>query len=155
MGSLKPTNFIKLGVWNKVQWVDIQFHPSRRILRQFAGLWLTCFGVSAAWEGAARQHTGLATVLAILAGTVGPVGLIWPKAVRSIYVGWMVLVFPLGWIISQTILAMMFYGLLTPISLVFRIIGRDSLHRTQTSNVQTYWSPKATSSDLRRYLRQF
>ena len=39
----------------------------------------------------------------------------------------MVLAFPIGWTVSQVILAVMFYGLFTPIGLVFRLIGRDPL----------------------------
>jgi hypothetical protein len=138
-----------------VQWSDIQFRPSARVLRQFAGLWLVSFGALAAWEGAVRQHLALAAALAVLAATVGPLGLIWPDVVRPIYVGWMVLAFPLGWILSQAILCLMYYGLLTPISIAFRVVGRDSLHRAWHSNAQTYWLPKATPKDLRRYLRQF
>ena len=100
------------------------------------GLWLVCFGGLAVWEGLVREHTNLAATLAVLALTVGPVGIIWPRAMRPIYVGWMVLAFPIGWTISQVILALMFYGLFTPIGLIFRLIGRDPLHRAR----QPGWS---------------
>ena len=50
---------------------------------------------------------------------------------RLIYVGWMVLAFPIGWTVSQVMLALMFFGLFTPIGLVFRLIGRDPLQRTR------------------------
>ena len=63
--------------------------------------------------------------------TLGPLGLIWPRLLRPIYVAWMVLAFPIGWTISQLILAVMFYGLFTPIGLVFRLIGRDPLLRAR------------------------
>ena len=43
----------------------------------------------------------------------------------------MVLAFPIGWTVSQVMLAMMFFGLFTPIGLVFRLIGRDPLHRAR------------------------
>ena len=39
----------------------------------------------------------------------------------------MVLAFPIGWTVSQVMLALMFFGLFTPIGLVFRLIGRDPL----------------------------
>src|SRR5208283_2602139 len=112
-----------------MQWSDIQFHPPSKTLRQFACMWLACFGGLAAWEGIVREHTNLAAALAVLALTVGPVGMIWPQTLRPIYVAWMVLAFPIGWTISQIILALLFYGLFTPIGLIFRIIGRDPLHR--------------------------
>jgi hypothetical protein len=138
-----------------LQWSDIQFQPSRKTLQQFAGLWLACFGAMAVWEGIGRGHLARAAVLGALALTVGPVGLAWPMLVRPIFVTWMVLAFPIGWIISQAILALMYYGLFTPISLVFRLIGRDPLKRAYQPAVETYWAPKATASDPRRYFRQF
>jgi hypothetical protein len=138
-----------------MQWSDIQFRPPRRMLRQFAGLWLVCFGGLAAWEGFARGHSTLAAALAGLAFVVGTLGLIWPPFVRPIYVAWMVLAFPIGWTVSQLILALMFYGLFTPIGLVFRLIGRDPLHRARRLGLDTYWTPKPTPADLRSYFKQF
>ena len=74
---------------------------------------------------------------------------------RFIYVGWMVLAFPIGWTVSQVMLAIMFFGLFTPIGLVFRLIGRDPLQRTRPSGRESYWEPKPTPADLRRYFKQF
>ena len=88
-----------------MQWSDLQFHPPSKTLGQFACLWLVCFGGLAAWEGIVREHTNLAATLAVLALTVGLVGIIWPQTMRPIYVAWMVLAFPIGWTISQVILA--------------------------------------------------
>ena len=39
-----------------MQWSDIQFRPPEKTLRQFAGLWLVCFGGLAAWEWFGRHH---------------------------------------------------------------------------------------------------
>ncbi len=137
-----------------MQWSDIQFHPPSKTLRQFAWLWLACFGGLAAWEGIGRGHTKLAAALAVLALTVGPVGMTRPQTLRPIYVAWMVLAFPIGWTISQLILALMFYGLFTPIGLIFRIIGRDPLHRARQPELESYWTPKTTPADPRRYFKQ-
>ena len=67
----------------------------------------------------------------------------------------MVLAFPIGWTVSQVMLAVMFFGLFTPIGLVFRLIGRDPLHRTRRPELESYWAPKPTPTDLRRYFKQF
>ena len=111
-----------------MHWSDIQFDPPRTMLRQFAGLWLVFFGGMALWQVLGRGQIGLAAILAVLALTIGPLGLARPEWVRLIYVGWMVLAFPIGWTVSQVMLAVMFFGLFTPIGLVFRLIGRDPLH---------------------------
>ena len=33
-----------------MQWSDIQFNPPRKVLRQFAGLWIAFFGGLALWQ---------------------------------------------------------------------------------------------------------
>ena len=108
-----------------MRWSDIPFDPSRTTLRQFAGLCLAVFGAMALWQAFVRGHSGLASILALLALTIGPLGLAHPEWVRWIYVGWMVLAFPIGWTVSQVLLALIFYGLFTPIGLIFKFLRRD------------------------------
>src|SRR5947209_8661384 len=110
-----------------MQWSDIPRNPPARTLRQFAGLWLVCFGLLAAWEGWGRGRPHAALLLAGLALTVGPLGLVKPAWVRPVFVGWMVLVFPVGWLVSRLLLAVVFYGLLTPMGLLLRLLGHDPL----------------------------
>ena len=138
-----------------MRWSDIQFDPPRKTLRQFAGLWLVFFGGMALWQALVRGHAGLASILAVLALTIGPLGLARPEWIRLIYVGWMVLAFPIGWTVSQVMLAVMFFGLFTPIGLVFRLLGRDPLHRARRPELESYWAPKPAPTDLRRYFKQF
>ena len=129
--------------------------PSRKSLRQFAGLWLVFFGGIALWQFLVRGRTSLGLSLAALALVVGLTGLTRPEWVRWIYVGWMVLAFPIGWTVSQVMLLLMFFGLFTPIGLVFRLIGRDPLQRARPSGRESYWDPKPAPTDLRRYFKQF
>jgi hypothetical protein len=138
-----------------MRWSDIQFDPPRKTLRQFAGLWLVIFGGMALWQGLVRERAGLASILAVLALTIGPLGLARPDWMRRIYVGWMILAFPIGWTVSQVMLAVMFFGLFTPIGFLFRLLGRDPLHRTRRPELESYWAPKPTPTDLRRYFKQF
>ena len=67
----------------------------------------------------------------------------------------MVLAFPIGWTVSQVMLALMFFGLFMPFGLVFRLIGRDPLQRTRRSDRKSYWEPKPIPTDLKRYFKQF
>ena len=103
-----------------MQWAEIRVRPSRKKLRQFAGLWLLFFAGLAGWHYFVRGNSSLAVVLAVLAITVGPVGLLRPMAVRWIFVGWMILVFPIGWLVSRVLLAALYYGVVTPMALAFR-----------------------------------
>ncbi len=138
-----------------MRWSDIPFDPPRKTLRQFAGLWLAFFGGMALWQGLVKGHAGPGLSLAALALTVGLAGLARPEWMRFVYVGWMVLAFPIGWTASQVMLAIMFFGLFTPIGLVFRLIGRDALQRDRQPGRESYWEPKQAPADLRRYFKQF
>ena len=138
-----------------MRWSDIQFDPPRRTLRQFAWLWLAFFGGMALWQALVKAHIALGLTLAALALIVGSLGVARPETVRFIYVGWMVLAFPIGWTVSQIMLALMFFGLFTPLGLVFRLIGRDPLQRARRSDRKSYWQPKPTPTDLKRYFKQF
>jgi hypothetical protein len=138
-----------------MQWSDIPFRPPQKMLRQFAGLWLAFFGGWALWQWRVQGHPTAAIVLGVLALTVGPLGLARPEWLRPIYVAWMVVAFPIGWTVSQVLLAVLFYGLFTPIGLVFRLLGRDPLHRARRPERESYWSPKPVPASLRRYFQQF
>ena len=57
----------------------------------------------------------------ILAALFGVAGLIRPGLLRPIFVGWMVMVFPIGWLMSRVLLGVLFYGLFTPLAIAFRL----------------------------------
>ena len=138
-----------------MRWSDIPFSPPERTLRQFAGLWIAFFGGLAHWQGLVRGRLGLALVLAVIAVVVGVLGLLRPPAIRPIFVGWMVLAFPIGLVVSHVLLGVVFYGLFTPLGLVFRLIGRDLLALKPRPDLPTYWETKPATADVRRYFRQF
>lgn len=138
-----------------MQWSDLSFTPSSRVLRQFAVLVLVVFGSLSAWYGIVRDEPGLATGFGLAAGVIGPLGLIAPGAIRPIFVAWMVVAFPIGWTVSRVLLALIYYGLFTPLGLVFRIVGRDRLGRRHRPDLDTYWTPKAQATSVRSYFRQF
>jgi Saxitoxin biosynthesis operon protein SxtJ len=138
-----------------MRWSDISFDPSQRMLRQFAWLFLACFGGMALWQILVKDRHTLGLALAALAVSVGSLGLIRPAWLRYLFVGWMILAFPIGWTVSQIMLAIIFYGLFTPFGLVFRLVGRDSLRRSRQSNRASYWEPKPIPNDLKRYFKQF
>jgi hypothetical protein len=129
--------------------------PDDRMLRQFAALWIAFFAaVAVAQEFYHHRHV-LALVLGTLAATVGPMGLVWPRAIKPIFVGWIVLAFPIGWTISHAILGILFYLMFSPVALLFRIIGRDALALKPRRNLASYWSLKRKPKDKSQYLRQF
>lgn len=138
-----------------MKWSDIQFQPTKRVLRQFSAAWLVFLLAGAAQQWLARGHRTAALVLGGLALTVGGLGLLVPMAIRWVYVGCMILVFPVGWVVSHIMLAVMFYGVLTPVAFFFRLTGRDPLHRAPPENRGSFWTTKSLPQDVRRYFRQY
>src|SRR4051794_36680852 len=108
-----------------MRWSDIDIQPPDRTVRQFAGLWLLfCAGVTL------RQALGGRPVALVLAaGGLGLLGLSRPAWLRPVYVVLTVVTFPVGWLVSHALLALLFFGIITPLALVFRLLGRDPLGR--------------------------
>jgi hypothetical protein len=138
-----------------MQWSDIPFTPTNRTLRQFAGLWFIFIGTLGVIQTVVRDRPTAGAVFACLAITISIAGLLKPQLIRPVYVGSMVLTFPIGWVVSRIILACMYYGVFAPVGLAFRLTGRDVLVRRKPPMAVTYWSPKAISTDPRSYLRPF
>ena len=137
-----------------MRWADVPIAASSKTLRQFAGLWLVVLGALACYWGLWRGSATAGWVLAALAITVGPLGLVWPQAVRPVWVAALIVTFPIGWVVSRVLLGVLYYGLFTPFALVFKLIGRDALVRRRPAG-DTYWVPKPAVADVGRYYRQF
>jgi hypothetical protein len=129
-------------------------NPSDRMLRQFAALWIVFFGTVSVIQGLAGRQL-VAGVLGTLAVVIGPLGLVLPKLIKPIFIGWMTVAFPIGWVVSHVIMGTLFYGLFTPVSWVFKIAGRDELGLKVQRQAATYWRAKPQASNSSQYMRQF
>lgn len=137
-----------------MHWSDLPRRPTARTLRQFAGLWLLVFGGLAAWYGLHEGRQGVGWALATAALVVGPIGLIWPPAVRWVFVGWLTATAPVGWTLSRFGLVVGYHGIFTPLALWFRLIGRDALRLRWSPAAETYWQRKPVPAGRRSYFHQ-
>jgi hypothetical protein len=85
---------------------------------------------------------------------VGIIGVLWPRLLRPVYVGWMVLAFPAAWLASRLVLAVLFYAVVTPVALFSRLAGRDPL-ALRPSAADTYWQAREQTVDPASYLRPY
>ncbi len=138
-----------------MRWSDISFDPSRKVLRQFAAMWLVCLLALAAHQWLAKHHLLFASILASAAVVVGLPGLVRPALMRWLFVTASVLAFPAGWLISTVVLAVLYFVVLTPLAIFFRLRGRDLLGRKPATTQDTFWEPKQTPLDPRGYFRQY
>jgi len=137
--------------------LDVNWRPSSSDLRIFAGLlWLFLLGMGAACFYPTLLDTRL-LVLIVATTVMLLVGLLFPALLRPIYLGWMVVAFPIGWCVSHLLMAIIFYLIVTPVGLIMRLVGYDPLYRYFDRSASTYWQRRDTShpEDLERYFRQY
>ena len=137
-----------------MKWFHLPVKPTPRVLRQFAAAWLVFFLALAAQQMFLRSRTTAAVVLGAIA-LIGLLGLLKPLAMRWLFVGATVAAFPVGWVMTQVVLAMMFYVVLTPLALVFRWRGRDELQLRHKPGQTSFWIARHPERDVRRYLKEF
>jgi hypothetical protein len=66
-------------------------------------------------------------------------GVILPRSLKWIYVGWMTLAMILGAIVSTVLLTLLFYAVVTPLGLIARAVGKDFLSRKLDPAAPSYW----------------
>ena len=137
-----------------MKWFPLPPKPTPRVLRQFAAAWLGFFLALAAQQMFIRGRPTAAGVLGAIA-LVGLVGLWQPAAVRWLFLGATIAAFPIGWVMTQAVLAVMFYAVLTPLALVFRWRRRDELQLRHKPEQASFWITRCPEQDVRRYLKQF
>jgi hypothetical protein len=142
---LRPTNVMKI-------LSKLPLSPTPRMLRQFAAGWLVCF-LALAFRFGLLHHAPLGLRLAVIS-VAGIIGLLAPRALRWPFVVLTVAAFPIGWVMTQLVLALMFYCVLTPVAWVFRWRGRDALQLRQRDRA-TFWAERNEQTPPEKYLKQF
>ena len=134
--------------------IAIQWNPSTKQLRQFAGIWFPAFCGLVGWSiGQKTGHWSQVEIGWVLAGLLSVGGLILPALMRPIFVGLILLTFPIGWVVSHLLLGLIFYGLVTPIGYILRISGHDPLQLKKLGG-NSAWKTPVGKTDATRYLRQ-
>jgi hypothetical protein len=131
-----------------------QTKPTARVLRQFAAAWLIFFLLFAANQIWRRGNVHAGLTLGIVA-LVGIIGLVKPNSLRWLFLGASIAAFPIGWLVSQIVLALMFYGVMTPLGLFWRIRRRDLLQLRAKPGQSSFWISRDAEPAPERYLKQF
>lgn len=129
------------------------WYPDDKQLRQFAVISLVGFGVLGL---VARFRFGWQTtsiVFWVMGALTFLVGVARPRTVLPVYTALMLITLPIGWVLSSVLLRVLFYGFLTPIGLVSRLMGRDPLGRKRR-RMTTHWLEHRQRMDTGSYYRQ-
>ena len=111
--------------------IEMNWAPSRRDLKQFAGIWFPAMcGVIGfiAWK---KFGATLNVAICIWSAglVIGGIGLMVPALIRPLFVGLMLVAFPIGFVVSHVLLAVIYYFVVTPIGLIMRVCGYDPMTR--------------------------
>jgi hypothetical protein len=141
--------------------VHMTWNPSERQLRQFGlcalvALPLTGWCVLGRTAPATWQQSQ-----AIVFGTFAAAGLLgaalgWlrPRSLKWVFVAATLATIPIGMVVGELMMLVMFFGIFTPVAFLFRLTRRDVLQRRFEPATPGYWAPKAQAVNAQHYFRQ-
>lgn len=137
--------------------VSLLLNRAERALRQLPGLAvpavLLVTGLAGGEGGVVRLF---AVVMLVGAGVTGGVAsLASARAGLAAYRAWMLGALPIGWTISRVVMGAAYYGVITPIGVIMRLLGRDALSLRFDRSAESYWVVRRRGTDAGRYLRQW
>jgi MFS family permease len=144
--------------------IEINWRPDDRTLRQFGAIALVGFSFLAAiawWElfifafGLGEARAIVAGTFAALAGLSALFSLVAPRANLPIYLGLTILSYPIGFVLSYVIMGFLFFVMITPVGLIFRVTGYDPLQRRFEPEATTYWTDPRPRRGKESFFRQF
>ena len=106
-------------------------------LRSFGFVVGGVFAVIGIWPMLFRGES-----IRLWAATVGAMlivcGGIAPAALMSVHKGWMWVGHVLGWVNTRILLGVVFFGLITPMGILFRLMGKDTMRQAFNESNVTY-----------------
>ena len=140
--------------------VKLNWKPSPKELRQFGAIFGSGFLLIGlvkyfwmwSWLFERNEKLGLIFILIGIVG--GAIGLTGTKLALPLYWVWIGIAFVLGNIMSRVVITLIYYGIITPMSFVARLLGRDKLQLKKRA-VQSYWQDISLPHEPEKYERQF
>ncbi|MFG0265443.1 MAG: hypothetical protein ACF8AM_09875 [Rhodopirellula sp. JB055] len=90
---------------------------------------------------------GIGIVVGILSWTA-------PKLISPLFIGLMLITFPIGIVLGELVMLVIYMSVFLPMGIAFRLFGRDRLQRRIDRNCKSYWSPKKQPKSAASYYRQ-
>lgn len=112
-------------------------HKTSRELRKFGFTMAIAFGLLSTLLWWLDKSTWPA--MAWVAGGFLAPALSWPALLRPIEWAWMKMALAMGYVMTRVLLTLTFYLVMTPLGLVMRLLGKDSLQLRRNPEQSSYW----------------
>ncbi|MBA3632057.1 MAG: hypothetical protein H0W58_04480 [Acidobacteria bacterium] len=140
--------------------VKLNWKPSPKELRQFGAIFGSGFLLIGLvkylwiWNWLFERNEKLGLIFIFIGIVGGAIGLTGTKLALPLYWVWIGIAFVLGNIMSRVVITLIYYGIITPMSFVARLLGRDKLQLKKRA-VQSYWQDISLPHEPEKYERQF
>ena len=132
--------------------VELNWNPPERQLRQFGIIALLVLPlVGWLWRGSLPVIAGLAAT----GGVLALIGVVFPRALKPVFIALMLVTMPIGLVVGELAMLLIYFGVFLPIGLLFKIMGRDSLRLKLNLQAKSYWERKPQPRNPATYFRQF
>jgi ABC-type uncharacterized transport system permease subunit len=133
--------------------IRIERNPSGRQLLVFGTAWLVFLG-SAGLVSWMRGRHPAAEILWVAAAALPLAGAASRRILQLAYVGLSYATYPVGFVVSYVVLAVVYFLVLTPIGLAMRLFGHDPLTRKFDPAAKSYWILTDRKKTVESYFNQ-
>ena len=142
----------------------LNLRPDKRALRVFGAVTFVVAGALAAnafYNGTivgvpiGERRTLVVGVLTAIAVMSGLFSCIAPSYNRPLYAVLSVITYPIGLVLGEVLLVLLFFVVLGPFALILRATGWDPLGRCYDRTATTYWKPVKKTRDRKSYFEQY
>ena len=123
--------------------------------KKFGLLFAAIFLALALYANSKNEATFIIGLLLLISGFFLISSFFYQTLLTPLNKAWFMLGLALGKVVSPLVLGIIFFGLITPIALIARLIGRDEL-KLKRPKKSSYWSePIGSNSDADSFKNQF
>ncbi len=83
-------------------------------------------------------------------------GLVWPRALKPVFIGWIKFALVLNWIVTHLLLTVVYWGIIVPMGIAMRLFSEDPMKRKWLPPDASYWEePEEQPEEFERWRNQF
>ena len=140
--------------------LDLDFSPDERKLRQFGFssffislICLLFFSIKFAFY---NHEVSWSLICLLLVLTISSIILtiIRPKSFLPLYITISIVAYPISYVVTNVTLFIFFYFLISPLALIFKLVGRDELE-IRKKTLSSYWRKYNMPKNIGSYYKQF